>query len=373
MGWIRRYDMAVAAERPVGLDLARDAVRRGELVVLPTDTVYGLGTDAFSPAAIAGLLAAKGRGRDMPVPVLVGSWRTLEGLMTRVPPHVRDLVRAFWPGGLTLVVRHAPSLRWDLGDARGTVAVRMPLHPVALELLGRTGPMAVSSANISGRPPATTADDAIAQLGDAVDEQQHLEALLAEQFELRARLGGRQGVGRDVVDALLTLLHARHVVGQGHALVGVRGRKAQQLGQPLRVGVVLADTFLDDRAELLPAIVDAAAILVRSATKVDAEAIAAAKKLRVVARAGVGLDNVDVSAATKAGVMVVNAPTSNIVTAAELACGLIVATARAICARRQIASSTSPGATIIRSASSSTMTTICGRAGSKPPSCSATS
>ncbi|MFE5807593.1 phosphoglycerate dehydrogenase [Streptomyces sp. NBC_01232] len=85
-----------------------------------------------------------------------------------------------------------------------------------------------------------------------------------------------------------------------------------------------------DRAELLPAIVDADAILVRSATKVDAEAIAAAKKLRVVARAGVGLDNVDVSAATKAGVMVVNAPTSNIVTAAELACGLLVATARNI-------------------------------------------
>lgn len=85
-----------------------------------------------------------------------------------------------------------------------------------------------------------------------------------------------------------------------------------------------------DRAELLPAIVDADAILVRSATKVDAEAIAAAKKLRVVARAGVGLDNVDVSAATKAGVMVVNAPTSNIVTAAELACGLLVATARHI-------------------------------------------
>ena len=85
-----------------------------------------------------------------------------------------------------------------------------------------------------------------------------------------------------------------------------------------------------DRAELLPAIADVDAILVRSATKVDAEAIAAAKKLRVVARAGVGLDNVDVSAATKAGVMVVNAPTSNIVTAAELACGLLVATARNI-------------------------------------------
>ena len=85
-----------------------------------------------------------------------------------------------------------------------------------------------------------------------------------------------------------------------------------------------------DRAELLPAIADVDAILVRSATKVDDEAIAAAGKLKVIARAGVGLDNVDVPAATKAGVMVVNAPTSNIVTAAELACGLLIATARNI-------------------------------------------
>ncbi|KAA0929832.1 phosphoglycerate dehydrogenase [Streptomyces apricus] len=85
-----------------------------------------------------------------------------------------------------------------------------------------------------------------------------------------------------------------------------------------------------DRPELLSAIVDVDAILIRSATKVDAEAVAAAKKLKVVARAGVGLDNVDVPAATKAGVMVVNAPTSNIVTAAELACGLLLATARHI-------------------------------------------
>jgi tRNA threonylcarbamoyl adenosine modification protein (Sua5/YciO/YrdC/YwlC family) len=70
---------------------------------------------------------------------------------------------------LTLVVRQAPSLRWDLGEARGTVAVRMPLHPVAVELLGRTGPMAVSSANISGSPAATTTDEAVNQLGGSVD------------------------------------------------------------------------------------------------------------------------------------------------------------------------------------------------------------
>jgi L-threonylcarbamoyladenylate synthase len=168
MGWIRRYDMSSAIERPTGLEQAADAVRRGDLVVLPTDTVYGLGTDAFSPDAVGALLAAKGRGRDMPVPVLVGSPRTLDGIATHLGEQARTLVEAFWPGGLTLVATAQPSLRWDLGDTGGTVAVRMPLHPVAIELLQATGPMAVSSANISGRPPATTADEAVEQLGESV-------------------------------------------------------------------------------------------------------------------------------------------------------------------------------------------------------------
>jgi tRNA threonylcarbamoyl adenosine modification protein (Sua5/YciO/YrdC/YwlC family) len=168
MGWIRCYDMAEPTERPVGIDLACDAVRRGELVVLPTDTVYGIGTDAFSPSAIAQLLAAKGRGRDMPVPVLVGSPRTLDGIATGLTQTARDLVEAFWPGGLTLVATAQPSLRWDLGDTGGTVAVRMPLHPVALELLRATGPMGVSSANLSGRPAPATCDEAVEQLGESV-------------------------------------------------------------------------------------------------------------------------------------------------------------------------------------------------------------
>jgi tRNA threonylcarbamoyl adenosine modification protein (Sua5/YciO/YrdC/YwlC family) len=115
------------------------------------------------------LLSAKGRGRDMPVGVLVGSWHTIDGLALRVPDGARDLIRAFWPGALSLVVRQAPSLQWDLGDARGTVMVRMPLHPVAIELLREVGPMAVSSANVSGRPPAVDVEDARGQLGDLVD------------------------------------------------------------------------------------------------------------------------------------------------------------------------------------------------------------
>jgi tRNA threonylcarbamoyl adenosine modification protein (Sua5/YciO/YrdC/YwlC family) len=143
-------------------------VRTGQLVVLPTDTLYGLGCDAFSSVAVQGLLDAKGRGRDMPVPVLVGSWSTVDGLVLGVSPEARRLIEAFWPGGLSIVLRHAPSLAWDLGDTRGTVMLRMPLHPVALELLREVGPMAVSSANRSGQPPATTASQARDQLGERV-------------------------------------------------------------------------------------------------------------------------------------------------------------------------------------------------------------
>jgi L-threonylcarbamoyladenylate synthase len=162
------YDCADPLVRPDGIDAAARAVQAGQLVVLPTDTVYGIGADAFDRTAVTDLLAAKGRGRDMPVPVLVGSWSTIDGLVTYVPAQTRSLIEAFWPGGLTLVVEHAPSLAWDLGDSRGTVAVRMPLHPVALELLERTGPMAVSSANRSGQAAARTAEEAQDQLAGSV-------------------------------------------------------------------------------------------------------------------------------------------------------------------------------------------------------------
>ena len=162
------YDCGDAEQRSIGLKEAANAVRRGHLVVLPTDTVYGIGADAFTPSAVADLLAAKGRGRDMPVPVLVGSFQVLDALVPGLPAVGRALVEALWPGGLTIVARHTPTLAWDLGEARGTVAVRMPADTLALELLTETGPMAVSSANRSGLPPATTCANARAQLGDSV-------------------------------------------------------------------------------------------------------------------------------------------------------------------------------------------------------------
>ena len=162
------YDCRTVADRARGITAAIESVQRGDLVVLPTDTVYGIGADAFKSYAVEALLAAKGRGKDMPTPVLVGSRHTLDGLVYALPAVARDLVEAFWPGGLTIVLEHAPTLQWDLGDVAGTVAVRMPLHPVALEVLRETGPMAVSSANKTGQPPALTAEEAREQLSYAV-------------------------------------------------------------------------------------------------------------------------------------------------------------------------------------------------------------
>ena len=163
------FDCADPDQRSRGIISAVTALKAGRLVVLPTDTVYGIGADAFDSTAVDALLSAKGRGRDMPVGVLVGSWHTIEGLVYGMPDGARDLVRAFWPGALSLVVVQAPSVRWDLGDAHGTVMLRMPLHPVAIELLREVGPMAVSSANVSGQPAAVDADEARRQLGDLVD------------------------------------------------------------------------------------------------------------------------------------------------------------------------------------------------------------
>ena len=148
------------------LDEAVNVLARGGLVVLPTDTVYGIAADAFSPPAVAALLAAKGRGRQMPPPVLVPDALTLDGLCDAVPEAARELVAEFWPGGLTVICRAQPSLAWDLGETRGTVAVRMPDHPAALALLRRTGPLAVSSANRTGSSAARTAGEAADQLGD---------------------------------------------------------------------------------------------------------------------------------------------------------------------------------------------------------------
>lgn len=165
----RRFDVSQADIRELVFDECARVVDTGNLLVIPTDTVYGIAADAFSASAVAALLAAKGRGRDMPPPVLVPRAETVFGLVDGVDETMLALTAKFWPGPLTIIANAQPSLDWDLGDTHGTVAVRMPDDESALALLGRTGPLAVSSANISGRPAAQNADEAQEMLGDDVD------------------------------------------------------------------------------------------------------------------------------------------------------------------------------------------------------------
>ncbi len=166
---MERYGTDGDEDRESAIEAAALALQRGGLAVIPTDTVYGIAADAFDPAAVRALLAAKGRGREMPPPVLVSAATTLDALAVRVPGYARTLVEAFWPGPLTLVCHQQSSLQWDLGETRGTVAVRMPDHALAREVLERTGPLAVSSANRTGMPAATDADQAEDMLGEVVD------------------------------------------------------------------------------------------------------------------------------------------------------------------------------------------------------------
>lgn len=162
------YDCATVTDRDRGIAAAVEAAKSGELVVLPTDTVYGVGADAFATYAVNQLHHAREADRRVPPPVLVGSRHTLDGLVYSLPRAARDLADAFWPGALTIIVEHSPSLQWDLGDTGGVVAVRMPLHPVALEVLREVGPMAVTTANKIGSPAPRTAEEARDQLEYAV-------------------------------------------------------------------------------------------------------------------------------------------------------------------------------------------------------------
>lgn len=164
----RRFDIDSPSEAAAGLAAAVNAARAGELVVFPTDTVYGLGTDAFSRIGTHRIREAKGRGRDVPIPVLIAEATLIETLGQSIGAATRELCARFWPGGLTVIVQASSSLNWDLGENETTVALRVPDHAFARELLAATGPMAVSSANTHGREPAKSAEDAYEMLGETV-------------------------------------------------------------------------------------------------------------------------------------------------------------------------------------------------------------
>jgi L-threonylcarbamoyladenylate synthase len=217
------YDTSISDELLTGMRSARVAIGRGELVVIPTDTVYGVAADAFSPAAVQRLLDAKGRDRTAPPPVLVPGIPTLDALTEFVPDEVRALVAKFWPGGLTVVLRARPTLDWDLGETRGTVAVRMPSQRIALELLAETGPLAVSSANRTGEPAAMTAAEAEEQLGDTVAVYLEAGRAGAEYPDAQA------GTGSTIVDATAfehpegKLRFLRHGVIPDQAIIEIVG------------------------------------------------------------------------------------------------------------------------------------------------------
>jgi L-threonylcarbamoyladenylate synthase len=216
------FDCADETQRAEGLAAALAAVLSGELVVLPTDTVYGIGADAFSAAAVTRLRAAKGHDRALPSSVMVGSVRAASALVQDLGPYGQQLIDEFWPGGLTIVCRAARTLSWDLGDTKGTVAVRMPEHPIALDLLRETGPMAVSSANLAGSPAASTATEAREQFGDAV----------SVYLDGGPSAGGAASTIVDLTDEAPRLLRQGAIsIGRLREIAGVRavGDSARQL------------------------------------------------------------------------------------------------------------------------------------------------
>jgi L-threonylcarbamoyladenylate synthase len=163
----QRIPCADGAHRARAVAAALAAVRRGDLVLIPTESVYAIATDAFSRRGVSAMRDAKGYDESVPLPVMVGARATVAGIAARVPDDARALMDAFWPGSLTLLLSPQPTLAWDLpGDA--PLAIRMPLHPVALALLAQSGPLVVTTANQPGIQAPTDVDDAVAQLGDAI-------------------------------------------------------------------------------------------------------------------------------------------------------------------------------------------------------------
>ena len=148
------------------VEVGSRVIARGGLAVLPTDTLYGVACDPFNASAVDALFKAKGRGRDLPLPVLVHTWRQAVGLVEEVTDQAKSLIAEFWPGPLTIVLRESPGIGWDLGDSRGTVALRMPKHDFALALIERTGPLAVTSANRSGQQHPSIVEVIVSHLPD---------------------------------------------------------------------------------------------------------------------------------------------------------------------------------------------------------------
>jgi tRNA threonylcarbamoyl adenosine modification protein (Sua5/YciO/YrdC/YwlC family) len=161
-----RLDCSDRNGRGRSISTAASAARRGDVVLVPTESSYGLATDAFSVRGVRSIRWAKGQMSQVPLPVLVPSVMTVGGIAAGMSNEARALMTAFWPGALTLLMRAQPTLAWDL-PTDAPLAVRMPLNPVLLELLDKTGPLVVTAANGAGLPAPLTVDEAVEQLGEA--------------------------------------------------------------------------------------------------------------------------------------------------------------------------------------------------------------
>ena len=176
------FDCSDELERERGLALAVAVLKRGGLASFAADSSYALACDAFDRSAVAELLKAKGRDARTPVSVLVPSATTVGGLVHQVTDTMTAVVEAFWPGNVTIVARSAGSLVWDLGDTGGTVSIRMPMAELAQDVLIRTGPLAVMSANRIGMPAPLGVAEMVAGLGDIAELDVILDSGMLDQL-----------------------------------------------------------------------------------------------------------------------------------------------------------------------------------------------
>ena len=160
--------LVLSTTDPIAIRRAMEILRADGLVVFPTDTVYGVAAWVTSARGIDRLYEAKGRDATKAIPVLLGAPEQLPLVAINLPPHAQKLAAAFWPGAMTLVVPRHPGLPANLSQT-DTVGVRMPDHPFALDLLRQAGPLATTSANLSGGPNPQTAQEALAQLDGRVE------------------------------------------------------------------------------------------------------------------------------------------------------------------------------------------------------------
>lgn len=159
------YQTRLLTDAPEDIAFAAQCLQRGELVGMPTETVYGLAADATNEAAVARIFEAKGRPQDNPLIVHIARFEEMEPLVTAIPDTARRLADAFWPGPLTMILPRSPRIPASVSAGLGTVAIRMPSHPVARALITASGrPLAAPSANLSGSPSPTTAAHVMADM-----------------------------------------------------------------------------------------------------------------------------------------------------------------------------------------------------------------